>query len=72
MPRSQLEAALVAELGPEWRAAVADFDYEPLAAASIGQVHTAISRVIQCHINVHINGYTMPHGRSYKQSYTVV
>jgi aarF domain-containing kinase len=42
MPRSQLEAALVAELGPEWRAAVADFDYEPLAAASIGQVHTSI------------------------------
>ena len=41
MPRSQLEGALVAELGPGWRAKVAEFDFEPLAAASIGQVHAA-------------------------------
>ena len=38
MPRRQLEGVLVAELGPHWRAGVAEFDYQPLAAASIGQV----------------------------------
>ncbi len=38
MPRKQLEKVIVAELGPEWRAKLADFDFEPLAAASIGQV----------------------------------
>lgn len=38
MPRRQLEKVLVAELGPEWRARLADFEYDPLAAASIGQV----------------------------------
>ena len=47
MPRSQLESALVAELGPNWRSMVADFDYEPLAAASIGQVH-ALEAVTRC------------------------
>eukprot|EP00884_Botryococcus_braunii_P002081 jgi/Botrbrau1/11874/Bobra.126_2s0009.1 len=39
MPRRQLEAVLRAELGPEWRSLLATFDDEPLAAASIGQVH---------------------------------
>jgi hypothetical protein len=38
MPRKQLEKVLVAELGDLWRQKVADFEYEPLAAASIGQV----------------------------------
>lgn len=38
MPRKQLEKVLVAELGDFWRQKVADFEYEPLAAASIGQV----------------------------------
>lgn len=38
MPRKQLEKVLVAELGPDWRARLADFEYDPLAAASIGQV----------------------------------
>ena len=38
MPRKQLEKVLVAELGDSWRQKVADFEYEPLAAASIGQV----------------------------------
>jgi aarF domain-containing kinase len=41
MPRSQLEAALAAELGPAWRARFATFDDAPIAAASIGQVHAA-------------------------------
>lgn len=32
---------LVSELGPDWRDKLADFDYSPMAAASIGQVHLA-------------------------------
>ena len=31
------------ELGPDWRQLVAEFDYTPLAAASIGQVHGVIT-----------------------------
>lgn len=38
MPRKQLEKVMVAELGADWRSKLADFDFEPLAAASIGQV----------------------------------
>ncbi|KAI3437965.1 hypothetical protein D9Q98_000409 [Chlorella vulgaris] len=41
MPRRQLEQVLVAELGPDWQTGVAEFDFQPLAAASIGQVHSA-------------------------------
>ena len=37
MPRRQLEQVLVDELGEGWRAKVAIFEDEPLAAASIGQ-----------------------------------
>ena len=38
MPRKQLHKVLAAELGPDWRSKVAEFEDEPLAAASIGQV----------------------------------
>lgn len=38
MPRSQLNDVLDAELGPDWSSKLRSFDYEPLAAASIGQV----------------------------------
>ncbi|KAK3026952.1 hypothetical protein RJ639_040358 [Escallonia herrerae] len=38
MPRSQLNQVLNAELGPEWSSKLTSFDYEPMAAASIGQV----------------------------------
>ena len=38
MPRGQLESVISAELGSEWRSKLREFDDEPLAAASIGQV----------------------------------
>ena len=30
------------DLGKDWRKLVKEFDYQPLAAASIGQVHRAV------------------------------
>ena len=41
MPRAQLNRALVKAYGKAWRERFSDFDYQPLAAASIGQVHRA-------------------------------
>lgn len=38
MPRSQLNEVLKGELGSEWTSKLQSFDYEPMAAASIGQV----------------------------------
>lgn len=42
MPRKQLEQVLVSQLGPDWEAKVASFDFQPMAAASIGQVHSCV------------------------------
>jgi aarF domain-containing kinase len=44
MPKRQLEAQMVAELGPDWRARLGGdaFQDAPVAAASIGQVHRSV------------------------------
>jgi hypothetical protein len=41
MPKRQLEAQLVSQLGADWRSRLLEFEEVPLAAASIGQVHRA-------------------------------
>ncbi|KAG7662411.1 uncharacterized protein J8A68_004059 [[Candida] subhashii] len=44
MPMSQLERVMVADLGVNWRKRFfASFEDVPMAAASIGQVHTAVT-----------------------------
>ncbi len=44
MPLQQLRGVLGRELGKGWEKRFSHFDYEPIAAASIGQVHRAIAR----------------------------
>lgn len=41
MPRQQLVQSLIDSYGDDWEQKFQDFDYTPLAAASIGQVHRA-------------------------------
>ena len=44
MPRSQVRGVLGREYGKGWEERFESFDYEPAAAASIGQVHHAVAR----------------------------
>ncbi|MFI6898666.1 ABC1 kinase family protein [Streptomyces sp. NPDC050256] len=44
LPTHEVHAVLARELGPRWRDRFAAFDDEPAAAASIGQVHRALSQ----------------------------
>jgi predicted unusual protein kinase regulating ubiquinone biosynthesis (AarF/ABC1/UbiB family) len=43
MPASQVRRVLGREYGKGWEARFASFDFEPLAAASIGQVHAVVA-----------------------------
>ncbi len=44
MPESQVRDRLHSEYGRDWSRHFEDFDFEPIASASIGQVHTATLR----------------------------
>ena len=44
MPRSQVEQVLISSWGKDWTKRVRSFEFDSLAAASIGQVHRAVGK----------------------------
>ncbi|TAQ90405.1 hypothetical protein B7494_g1264 [Chlorociboria aeruginascens] len=54
MPSSQRNKVLITNLGPDWRDLFSTFDEKPLAAASIGQVHSAILKSTGARVAVKI------------------
>ena len=42
MPTWQMEKVLIEEFGTDWNDKFSKFDWQPFAAASIGQVHRAV------------------------------
>ena len=43
MPQHELEESLDSYWGVNWKNKIKDFEYKPIAAASIGQVHKIVS-----------------------------
>ena len=43
MPAAQLRRVLIEQWGDRWERRFRHFDFEPIAAASVGQVHTGVS-----------------------------
>ncbi|CAG9313743.1 unnamed protein product [Blepharisma stoltei] len=56
MPSAQLERVLNKEIGENWRSKFDEFNMEPFAAASIGQVHTGVYKGKKVAIKVQYPG----------------
>ena len=71
---SLTQGVLSEELGKDWRSKLAEFDPQPLAAASIGQVHRALlhdGREVALKIQVRCHTHThTPHAYVYTHTHT--
>lgn len=67
MPRDQLQRLLNAELGADWSATIfSEFDFEPFAAASIGQVHKARARAKTVSSKLSVDRLILTNDQDYK------